>query len=254
MGFLKVPEFYRGKRVLLLQGPRGPFFWRLKKDLESFGAKVFKINFNGGDWLFYPKDCVNYRGSIEEWKSFLERFLEEKDVDIVLLFSDWRPIHRIAIEVCRKKGILVGVFEEGYVRPNYSTLEPRGVNGFYLLSEGRLDIERLEVPQTFSEETIPIGNPFWHEVLWAVLYYLAANILRPFFPRYRHHISLYFPESLVREASPWLRSGVRKYWYLFRERNIKRRILEELKGKYFFSPPTGSQRLPGSNTFPLQRC
>lgn len=42
---------FASKRVLLLQGPVGPFFWNLAKDLRSVGATVFKFNFNAGDWL-----------------------------------------------------------------------------------------------------------------------------------------------------------------------------------------------------------
>lgn len=236
MGFLKVPEFYKGKKVLLLQGPRGPFFWKLRKDLKSFGAQVFKINFNGGDWLFYPKACTNYRGGMQNWRNFLERYIQEKGIDIVILFSDWREIHRIAIEICKSKGILVGVFEEGYVRPHYCTLEPRGVNGFSLLSEGKFDLDRLEVPDTLRKEVIPIGNTFWYEVAWAILYFIAANLLRPLFPKYKHHISLYFPESLVKEAFPWILSGIRKCWYLLKERKIKLKISEELKYRYFLVP------------------
>ncbi len=47
---------FTGKRVLLLQGPVGPFFWNLSKDLQKRGADVFKFNFNAGDALFYPAD------------------------------------------------------------------------------------------------------------------------------------------------------------------------------------------------------
>ena len=43
---------FRNKRVLMLQGPVGPFFARLGVDLTHAGAVVFKVNFNGGDWLF----------------------------------------------------------------------------------------------------------------------------------------------------------------------------------------------------------
>ncbi len=43
-----------GKRVLLLQSPVGPFFRRLAQDLRWVGAQVCKVNFNGGDLLFYP--------------------------------------------------------------------------------------------------------------------------------------------------------------------------------------------------------
>ena len=41
------------RRVLLLQGPIGPFFRRLARFLEQHGTDVFKINFNAGDALFY---------------------------------------------------------------------------------------------------------------------------------------------------------------------------------------------------------
>lgn len=235
MGFLKCLEFYKGKNVLLLQGPRGPFFWRLKKDLEKAGAKVYKINFNGGDFIFYPKDCVNYREKIEKFGKFLEKFIDENNIDIVLLFSDHRKHHVIAREVCKKKKVIVGVFEEGYVRPNHITLEPMGVNGFSLLINGNIDFEKLEFPKPQSKN-IPVGNPFWHEVLWAVIYYVFANLLRFYFPHYKHHISLYFPESIYKEAIPWLLSGVKKYLYLLKERKIKRKIFNELKGKYFLVP------------------
>jgi len=196
--FLKNLEFYKDKNVLLLQGPRGPFFRRLSEDLKKAGAKVYKINFNGGDWVFYPSG-INFRGKPEEWESFLEKFIEEKNINLVLLFSDIRPIHRTAVRVCKKKGVLVGVFEEGYVRPNHITLEPCGVNGYSLLarlSELGYTVEELPEPPYTPPEPMPVGNSFWHEVLWAVIYYLFANLLRPLFPHYKHHISLYFPESI----------------------------------------------------------
>ena len=45
-------EQFSGKRVLLLQGPVGPFFALLAQDLREAGAEVFKVNFNAGDCLF----------------------------------------------------------------------------------------------------------------------------------------------------------------------------------------------------------
>ncbi len=58
---------FRGERVLLLQGPVGPFFRRLADDLTRAGAQVFKVNFNGGDWLFYQNGAFNYHGRLEDW-------------------------------------------------------------------------------------------------------------------------------------------------------------------------------------------
>lgn len=51
-----------GKRVLMLQGPLGPFFGNLMTDLQAIGAQVFKVNFNAGDWLYSPSG-LNYRGN-----------------------------------------------------------------------------------------------------------------------------------------------------------------------------------------------
>ena len=47
--------------VLLLQGPVGPFFSRIAEDLSQRGFVVHKINFNGGDKLFYRhSNAVDY--------------------------------------------------------------------------------------------------------------------------------------------------------------------------------------------------
>ena len=70
-------QSFAGKHVLLLQGPLGPFFRRLSRDLKEAGARVSKINFHGGDWVFYPTGSIRYRGRMENgwgtWKHFWSR-------------------------------------------------------------------------------------------------------------------------------------------------------------------------------------
>ncbi|MET5116120.1 capsular biosynthesis protein, partial [Burkholderia pseudomallei] len=51
----------------------------------------------------------------------------------VLLFGDCRAIHRPIHEIARASGVRVHVFEEGYVRPLWITMERHGVNGRSLL-------------------------------------------------------------------------------------------------------------------------
>ncbi|MDM0021734.1 capsular polysaccharide export protein, LipB/KpsS family [Variovorax saccharolyticus] len=105
---------FRGKGVLLLQGPVGPFFSRLAHDLELAGATVFKVNFNAGDCLFYRRPAFSFKGTMAEWPAWLEALLERLDIDVLLLFGDCRPIHAAARQVAAKRGLEVGVFEEGY--------------------------------------------------------------------------------------------------------------------------------------------
>src|SRR5436853_6536079 len=105
------------KRVLLLQGPVGPFFRRLAKLLRAAGAEVHKVNFNGGDCLFYPANALTWRGHPGDWPQFLARLLEQRRIDIVLLFCDCRPIHRLARTGAAPPGVSAGAVDEGYVRP-----------------------------------------------------------------------------------------------------------------------------------------
>jgi len=224
---------------LLLQGPKGPFFWRLRKDLEKVGAKVFKINLNGGDFLFYPFGAINFKGKPEEWKDFLKKFLKEKKIDVILMFSDWKFYHRVAVDLAKEFNIEVGVFEEGYIRPYYVTLDRFGVNGNSLLAklaEKGIGVNDLPDVNYKPPQPKPVGNTFWHEVLWNILYYLGSNIFRPLFPHYRHHISLYFPESIFKLGIPWIKAGIKKYWLWFKEKTIRERLYKELKGKYYLVP------------------
>jgi capsular polysaccharide export protein len=60
--------------------------------------------------------------------TFLREFLESRGIDSIMLFGDTRTYHRHAIELCQELGIKAFVFEEGYVRPDYVTMEQGGVN------------------------------------------------------------------------------------------------------------------------------
>ena len=124
-----ISQDFAGKRVLFLQGPVGPFFWNLAKDLRHHGADVFKFNFNAGDWLFFPRSAQAFKGKFSEWPAVLEAFIAQQRIDVILLFGDCRPIHTCVRGIAQELGCALGVFEEGYLRPNHVTFEPVGVNG-----------------------------------------------------------------------------------------------------------------------------
>ncbi|CBJ51882.1 capsule biosynthesis protein [Ralstonia solanacearum] len=220
------PASLKAQRVLLLQGPMGPFFRRLARDLEAVGAQVLKVNFNGGDWLFYPTGAIHYRGTMPNWPAFFERLLRDHRIDLVLLFGDCRPVHEEIQRICQRCGVKTGVFEEGYVRPDYITLEHCGVNGYS--QTPRSPAVYRQAPEENTPPPHPVGNTFWHAVRWAILYYVAAALLSPVFARYRHHR----PLTLL-EAGPWLRSVWRKLHYRIRERGVQSELAGPLSGRYF---------------------
>ncbi|MBE7730093.1 capsule biosynthesis protein [Komagataeibacter sp. FXV3] len=118
------------RRFLLLQGLMGPFFHEIGKAFRKAGYEVYKINFNGGDQLFWClPNGIDFTGRMEEWPSFLANVLTKHGITDVMLFGDCRPLHRKATALCIERGIRVYVFEEGYIRPDWVTLELDGVNG-----------------------------------------------------------------------------------------------------------------------------
>lgn len=118
------------RSVLLLQGLMGPLFRRLGQGLLKAGHRVHKVNFNGGDRLFWRlPGGIDYRGTLKDWPKALESILADKQITDVILFGDCRDHHMLATKVCRDLRIPVHVFEEGYIRPDWVTFERDGVNG-----------------------------------------------------------------------------------------------------------------------------
>jgi len=222
-------RYFQGKRVLLLQGPVGPFFRRLAVDLRNAGAEVTKVNFNGGDWIFYPDEAIAYRGRLAEWGAFCEKLLREQAIDLVLLFGDCRPIHKIAREVAARLEVEVGVFEEGYVRPDYVTLESGSVNGNSQLP--RDPDFYYQMPMSRVERPDDVGEVFWHAMAWAMIYYGFSALAWPVFPAYRHHRPLHIFEGLF-----WLRSFYRKPLYKMRESGFQQQMETVLSGRYYLVP------------------
>ncbi len=224
---------FHGRRVLLLQGPVGPFFARLARRLQEAGVRhVQKVNFNGGDWLFSPRGALNYRGGLADWPDALRRHVAEHAIDTVVLYGDCRPIHRAAHELAERLGIRVWVFEEGYVRPNYITFERSGVNMRSTLPRDPAFYRALPDEQVdFVPPERPVRHAFALSAVWAVLYYLAAAALRGVFSQYEHHRPLTLGESV-----PWFRSMVRKPLYRHGERALTARLSTDLSGRFFLLP------------------
>lgn len=217
---------FNGKQVLLLQGPIGPFFKRFSADLEAAGATVFKINFNGGDWLFYRSNAVNFKDNLSTWPAFFEKFIQLHSIDTVFLFGDCRPIHQVAHTIATKHHVEIGVFEEGYIRPDYITLERFGVNANSTIS--KLPGDYTEMLDITKKHAFSIGKPFWFAALWGNLYYLANFITKPYFRHYQHHRSLSLWQLVF-----WMRSFWRKWLYAFQQKNELKALIKNHHKKYY---------------------
>jgi capsular polysaccharide export protein len=118
-----------GRRFLFLQGPPGPFFRLLGAELARRGAEVFRINLSGGDRYDWREGATDFRRRSKHWPLFFDSMVQDRAITDVVLFGDCRPVHRVAVGLAQLRGVHVHVYEEGYIRPDWMTLERDGVNG-----------------------------------------------------------------------------------------------------------------------------
>lgn len=218
---------WKGKSVLLLQGPVGPYFKKLAGRLREAGATVYKLNFNGGDRFFFP-DGEDYVGPPEGVAARVTEMIRSRGISAIALFGEYRPIHREIGAACKATGTTLYVFEEGYFRPAYITCETWGVNANSRLPRKAADYAE-ELPPV--REAPPSPNAYFWWVIWAILYWTASWFSHRY-PGYQHHRRAH----LWLEAGAWIRGAARKYWYQWKERGVQERLTGPDAGRFFLVP------------------
>lgn len=223
----------RGRRtVLLLQGLMGPLFRRLGQELVHAGHTVHKVNFNGGDRLFWRlPNGIEYRGSLDEWPEWFEQVLRDKGVTDVVLFGDCRDHHMPAIRICRELGVPVHVFEEGYIRPDWVTLELGGVNGHSSLPRDPVWYRETAaaLPPVPPHSQVPAS--FRRRAIEGLLYNFADVLTRWYYPGWSNHR----PWHPVVEGMGWWRKLCRRQEREVSAKQLMAR-LEASSAPYFLFP------------------
>lgn len=179
------------KNILLLQGFVGTFFTIFARFLSKNGCDVFKINFHWGEHVFFHgKNTALYNGGLNVWAQYITNFIKEKNIQQIFLVGAHKVYHEIAIQIAKDFDVDVYVFDEGYIRPNFITLEKDGVNSETNLSkdpEIYLKSDNYAMP---CQSTVKINLfkyvcvQWWHYFLytWLLFFYKFYN------PDYIHHI------------------------------------------------------------------
>lgn len=225
-------------RYLFLQGPNGPFFTLLARRLSPSGVGIHRILINGGDSVYWQVPgavTADYRRGEAEWPDFVRSRLSLWGITDLVVFGDCRPLHRAAIQLARLRGVRVHVFEEGYLRPHWVTLEADGVNRHSLLPQDPqwYLAEAADLPP--APEPKPVKARFAIRAAEDVLYTLGMVMQKFRFPAYRTHRPWH---PLVEYAA-----GARRF---FRAKSIRRKAADDI-----------AQLLQGNQPyylFPLQLC
>ncbi len=221
----------KNKNILLLQGPMGTFFKRLDVAFRENGAKTFRIGLNAADAFFSHKDNYTpYKGTPQDWIKFVCDFYKKNNINQIYIFGDCRFYQSIAIQEAKKIGIEVYVFEEGYIRPDFITMQKDGVNAFGGLSDDpdfykKLELKEINNPHSVNKNT-------FIEHIDSGLYYFIANLFSSYYPSYVHHKEF----STLKEAFYAIRNLLRKYVYRYFERGFEKKIQLSLNKQYYFIP------------------
>lgn len=223
------------KRILLLQGPIGTFFYEFSQWLQAQQLTVFKLNFNAGDEFFYPNQTPNtlaYRQTLAEFETFLTEFCQTQQIDNLVCFGDNRKYHRIAKQVSDKLGLNFWAFEEGYFRPDYITLEKSGVNAFSPIPRNAEYFSEISSELVDTLPPKPLSKGFLPMAKQAVQYYFNAYFKRHNYPYYEHHRIL----NVCYYIRLWSISGVKRLMYAIHDRDFAKRVEKGEFGEFFIVP------------------
>ena len=233
------------RAFLFLQGPPGPFFRLLAAEVEARGIAVHRINLSGGDQLDWPFGAADYFGEFAEWPAFFDRFLLSHQITDLLLFGDCRPYHVSAHGVAAQRGVRTHVLEEGYLRPDWMTLELEGVNARSSLSRDKSWFIEQAKGLPPEQELPPITSSFRRRSRDSYNYYHNVVTGRLRYPNYRSHRS----GSIIMEGLGWL-------WKFGRATDRSQKaevVLGRLAGKPIFVLPlqlSGDYQIRTHSSFP----
>jgi len=177
------------KRFLFLQGLRSPFFSRLASALNTEGHSIEKVNYNFGDALYWRGRALPCRASLAGLIPFYSKLFKDRQTTDLVLFGDCRPVHIPAIQLAKQIGIRIHVFEEGYFRPDWITLEQDGVNNYSSLPREAEWYREISKHLVDDPPPAVLQSGFNARVAHDVAYNMACLANPIFYPDYPSHVT-----------------------------------------------------------------
>jgi capsular polysaccharide export protein len=190
------------------------------------------VNFCAGDAAYWgSRTSQRYSGDVAGLSDYLDDCYRRWGITDQVLFGDRRPVHRPAVAHGEVVGVRTHVFEEGYFRPFWVTLEREGVNGHSLLPR---DVDWFrEAAERVGDVPKPVRfrSSFRIRAAHDVAYHVAGVLNPVLFPRYRTHAPILAPV----EYAAYLRRFARLR--LIRKREHERAKVVASSGRPYFVLP-----------------
>ena len=213
--------------VLLLMGPIGSFFSRFAMHLERRGVPVWKLSLPLHEYGFRHDQRLAYSESMADFEGFLSKIIEQKKIRHIFMYGDFIDPHRIAIELAQKlnrhlpanQQIDSWVFELGYIRPNYVSLEKERVNARSSLNRPASFYRELPPVDVIPQPRLDTG------IRWRK-WWKAPTFIQHSFTAYPiisgPHKLQPKPSYLLAQVKGFLR----KYLYRISERSIHNKLMD----------------------------
>lgn len=185
-----------------------------------------------GDRLFgHSHDLTwNYTGSAAGFHTALTAWVQQHGITDMVMLGDTRPMHSTASQVAKSLNITTHIFEEGYFRPYWLTLERGGINGYSPLPKDPDWYRRVAAALPEPVHTPIRANSVPLLAAWELAYHVP-NLLNPlFFPGYRTHR----PVISGLEFWGWATRFARMPWYRRRDQAEISRLLHSGQPFYLF--------------------
>ncbi|MEZ5586130.1 MAG: capsular biosynthesis protein [Sedimenticolaceae bacterium] len=184
-----MPEAHRNdiekKVFLFLQGPPNFFARHLADELQRRGHRALRINLCTGDFIYWlGRPATNYRHRLDHWEAFLRAYVAREGVTHILYYADRLPYHRIAIKTADDLGLIAISYEFGYLRPDWITLERRGMSAQSHFPDDPARIRQIACQVPEPDLTARYRFPFHKEALHEVTFNLSNFFLFFLYPFY----------------------------------------------------------------------
>lgn len=169
-----------GRRFLIVTAPFGPFAGRLADSIRARGGAVVRMVFNVGDQLSWRRSGAQpFRGGPGAWPGRLAE--QVPDFTDLIIFGEGGPYNAAVIALPEPRPVRVWILENGYLRPDWITLEQDGVNAHTRLPRTRAGYDE---PVPAAPPSRSPGRILPYHVFNISLHHLVQVPGRILFPRY----------------------------------------------------------------------
>lgn len=219
-------------RLLFMQGPANAFFLKLANAAAGKRHEVLKLNYCGGDTAFWKgHPAISIRQPLAQLPVVYNGLLDDFRPDAIALFGDRRVVHAPMLPIAFARHIPCWVFDEGYFRPNWLTMDFGGTHRASIIPRDPALVERFGHSLPEPAKPNPFPSAWGKRGLDDTVYRMTTGLAGPLFRHYRSHR----PVPAWREYGGWIK---REFLDKFRHR-IYRAGLEAAMswpGPLFFLP------------------